>query len=186
MSYQKMTLDELKDDLIRGARNGYPVFLAGALYWLAMGALGLFLEGQTLALCYLFGVGGIFPLGLLFGKLLKADMISKNPLGALSGIVGGIQAFFLPIWIVIYMEHYELIPFAIGLLAGSHFLPYVWIYRSRTYLFLTLAMAAAAFFLGYVFDGLAFSVLPFVMVAIYLATAAGLAAESGRSLKQTP
>jgi hypothetical protein len=46
------------------------------------------------------------------------------------------------------------------------------------YLFLTLAMAAASFFLGYVFDGLAFSVLPFVMVAIYLATAAGLAAES--------
>jgi hypothetical protein len=181
MDYRSMTLDELRDDLIRGARNGYPVFLAGALYWLVMGALGLFIGGQTLALCYLFGVGGIFPLGLLLGKLLKADMISRNPLGALSGIIGGIQAFFLPMWIVIYIEHYELIPFAIGLLAGSHFLPYVWIYRSRTYLFLTLAMAAASFFLGYIFDGLAFTALPWALAVIYLATAAGLAAESRRA-----
>lgn len=115
---------------------------AGALYWLAMGVLGLIIEGKTLALCYLLGVGSIFPLGLLLGRLLKADLMSRNPLGALSGIVGGIQAFFLPLWIVIYIEHFELIPFAIGLLAGSHFLPYIWIYRSRTYLFLTLSMAA--------------------------------------------
>jgi len=184
MDYRSMTLETLKDDLIAGARNGYPVFIAGALYWLAMGALGLAIEGQTLALCYLFGVGGIFPLGILFGKLLKADLISKNPLGALSGIVGGIQAFFLPLWIVIYIEHYELLPMAIGLLAGSHFLPYAWIYRSRTYLFLTLAMAAASFFLGYVFDGLAFSALPWTLAAVYLATAAGLAAESRRAAKQ--
>jgi hypothetical protein len=181
MDYRSMTLDELKDDLIRGARNGYPVFIAGALYWLVMGTLGFFLEGRTLALCYLLGVGSIFPLGLLLGKLLKADLMSKNPLGALSGIVGGIQAFFLPLWIVIYVERHELIPFSIGLLAGSHFLPYIWIYRSRVYLFLTLAMAAASFFLGYVFDRLAFAALPFVMTAIYLVTAGGLAAESRRA-----
>jgi hypothetical protein len=186
MNYQKMTLDELKDDLIRDARNGYPIFIAGALYWLVTGILGLVIEGKTLALCYLLGVGGIFPLGILLSQWLKTNMLSKNPLGALSGIVGGIQAFFLPLWIVIYIEHYELIPMAIGLLAGSHFLPYVWIYRSRMYLFLTLAMAAASFFLGYIFDQLAFSVLPFVMVVIYLATSAGLAAESRRCLKQTP
>ncbi|AGA59161.1 MAG: hypothetical protein C6W55_16830 [Thermobacillus sp.] len=184
MDYQKMTLDELKDDLIRVARGGYPVFIAGALYWLAMGVLGLIIEGKTLALCYLLGVGSIFPLGLLLGRLLKADLMSRNPLGALSGIVGGIQAFFLPLWIVIYIEHFELIPFAIGLLAGSHFLPYIWIYRSRTYLFLTLSMAAASFFLGYIFDQLAFSVLPFVLTAIYLATAAGLAAESRQAAQQ--
>ena len=181
MHYRNMTLDELKDDLIRSARGGYPVFIAGALYWLLMGILGFFLEGQTLALCYLLGVGSIFPLGLLFGKLLKADMISRNPLGALSGIVGGIQAFFLPLWIVIYIERYELIPFAIGLLAGSHFLPYVWIYRSRTYLLLTLAMAAGSFILGYALDRFAFSVLPWALAVLYLATAAGLAAESRRT-----
>jgi hypothetical protein len=183
LDYRSMTLDELRDDLIRTARNGYPVFLSGALYWLVMGILGLFLEGRTLALCYLLGIGSIFPLGLLFGKLLKADMTSRNPLGALSGIVGGIQAFFLPLWIVIYIERHELIPMAIGLLAGSHFLPYIWIYRSRMYLFLTLAMAAVSFFLGYAFDGLAFSVLPYALAAVYLATAAGLAAESRRSAK---
>ena len=181
MDYRNMTLDELKDDLIRSARSGYPVFIAGALYWLAMGMFGLFFEGQTLSLIYLLGVGSIFPLGLLLGKLFKADLMSKNPLGALSGIVGGIQAFFIPLWIVIYMERHELIPFSIGLLAGSHFLPYVWIYRSRMYLFLTLAMAALSFFLGYVFDQLAFTALPFAMAAIYLSTAGGLAAESRRA-----
>lgn len=175
-----MTLEQLKNHLIQDAKKGYPIFIAGALYWLVMGILGFFLEGKMLALCYLLGAGSIFPLGILLSQMLKVNIFSKNPLGTLGGIVGGIQAFYLPLWIVIYMENYELIPMAIGLLAGSHFLPYVWIYKSKTYLLLTIAMAVISFCLGYVFIEMAFSLLPFLLTIAYLVTSFSLAAETRR------
>lgn len=182
MNYQSMTLEELKHHLICDAHKGYPVFFAGALYWFVMGILGLFIEGKTLALCYLLGSGSICPLGIWISRLLKVNFLSKNPLGTLGGIIGGIQAFYLPLWIVIYIEHYELIPMAIGLLGASHFLPYMWIYKSKTYFLLTVAMAFISFFFGYVFIGMAFSILPFLLVVIYLVTIIGLIIETRKHM----
>jgi hypothetical protein len=82
--------------------------------------------------------------------------------------VGGIQAFFLPVWIILYLEHYKLVPMAIGILAGSHFLPYAWMYNSKTYVFLPIAMTIASLVFGYVYMEYAFTVLPFSMMVIYL------------------
>lgn len=178
MNYQNLTLSQLKQDLIRDARKGYPIFIAGALYWFVMGILGFYLEGKTLALCYLLGTGSIFPLGIMISRLCKVNFLSKNPLGTLGGIIGGIQAFYLPLWIVIYMEHYEWIPMAIGLLGASHFLPYMWIYESKTYLFLSIAMALTSFVFGYVLIEMAFLLVPFLLTLAYLITVGSLIRET--------
>src|SRR5690625_7956751 len=99
-----------------------------------MGILSLFIDDhRLLALCYLIGSGSIFPLAIVLSKMLQVNMLSENPLGVLGGLIGGIQGFYLLIWIVIYVEHYELLPMTIGILGASHFLPYLWIYISKTY-----------------------------------------------------
>lgn len=178
MSYTNMTLSELKSDLIIEAKKGYPFFLAGGIYWLVMGFLGVTMEvNQQLALIYLIGTMSIFPMAIMIGRVLKVNILSKNPLGVLGGIIGGIQAFYLPVWIVIYMEHYELIPMVIGVLGASHFLPYLWIYESKTYLFLTISMAAIAFVFGYLFISQAFVLVPFLIAIIYFITVALLLIE---------
>ncbi|GIP37830.1 hypothetical protein J31TS4_11100 [Paenibacillus sp. J31TS4] len=182
MDYGKLTLEELRNDLIRTARKGYPIFLAGALFWLVMAVLSFFLEGKPLALCYVLGMGSIFPLGLLFSKALGVDFLSvRNPLSTLGGIIGGIQAFFLPVWIVTYIEQYELIPMMVGILGGSHFLPYAWIYRSRSYLFLTIATTLCSFVFGYVLAERAFLLVPATVCIVYLLTVAGLLYETRRT-----
>ncbi|MCJ8009380.1 DUF7010 family protein [Lederbergia wuyishanensis] len=178
MDYKNMTLEELKKDLIIDAQKGHPFFLAGAIYWLAMGVLGFFLEGQQLALFYLVGTGSIFPLAILLGNMQKVNILSKNPLGVLGGIIGGIQAFYIPIWIVIYMKEYQLLPMAIGVLAGSHFFPYLWIYKSRAYLFFTVALALVSFIFGYIIIDQAFLLLPFLLTALYLLMVAALKMET--------
>src|SRR5699024_4419385 len=106
--------------------------------------------------CYLVGLGSIFPLAILISRLLQANLFSKNPLGELGGITGGIQAFYLLIWIILYIENYHLLPVAIGVLGASHFLPYVWIYNSKTYGYFTFMMAAVSFVFGYIFIDQAF------------------------------
>ncbi|MBS4178573.1 DUF7010 family protein [Lederbergia citrea] len=179
MNYKNMTLDELKADLIVEAKKGYPFFLSGALYWLVMGILGLIMGvDQQLALVFLLGTGSIFPLAILIGNMLKVNILSKNPLGVLGGIIGGIQCFYLPVWIVIYMEHYELIPMVIGVLGASHFLPYLWIYQSKIYLFLTIIMAGISFVFGYIFIDQAFLLVPFSLALLYLITVIGLKFET--------
>lgn len=179
MEYQRMTLEQLKDDIIVDGKKGYPFFLAGTLYWLVMGILGMVMDvSQQLALFYVIGTSCIFPLAILIGKIVGSNLLTKNPLGVLGGIIGAIQAFYIPLWIVLYLEHYELVPLGIGLLGASHFLPYLWIYRSKSYLFLTIAMAVISLVFGYIFLDLAFIGLPFTLAALYLVTVIGLILET--------
>src|SRR5690625_5538346 len=101
MNYQNMTLEELKKDLIVDAKKGYPVLLAGALYWLVMGGLSFFIEDrQLLSLCDLIGSGSIFPLAIAISKMLLANILSQNQLGVLGGIVVVIRGFYILIWII--------------------------------------------------------------------------------------
>jgi hypothetical protein len=184
MNYANMNLNELRTDLIVNAHKGYPFFLSGACYWSAMGVL-YFIIGheQRLALFYLIGTGLIFPLAVLIGRLLHINLLSKNPLGVLSGIIGGLQAFYMPVWIIIYIEHYRLLPMMIGILVASHFVPYLWIYQSKIYAILTVSMAVISFLCGYLLIDYVFLSLPFLMALLYVLTAVGLRAETKTFLR---
>jgi hypothetical protein len=179
MDYKNMTIDELKNELIIDAKKGYPFFIAGTLYWIVMGYLNLLIDShQQLALYYIFGTGSIFPLAIIYSKILKVNILSKNPLGVMAGIIAGIQAFYIPVWVIIYIEQFELVPMVIGILGASHFLPYLWIYKSRSYAIFTISMALISFIFGYVIIGQAFSILPFLLAAIYLIMTIALIIES--------
>ena len=66
-----------------------------------MGFIGFIYESsQQLALFYLIGTFSIFPLAIALSKILKVNILSTNPLGVLGGIIGGIQAFYIPVWVV--------------------------------------------------------------------------------------
>jgi len=171
MDYQSMPLDKLKEDLTQDTLKGIPFLIAGSIYWFVMGILHFFIKDtQTLALIYLIGSGSIFPAAMLISKLIGANLVSKNPLGTLSGIIGGVQGFYILIWIVIYIELPNLLPLTIGILVGSHFLPYAWIYNSKAYQIFTMLTVLISFILGYVFKALAFTILPFALALIYLTT----------------
>ena len=179
MNYKNMTIDELRDELIVDGQKGYPFFLSGALYWIVMGFIGLIYESsQQLALFYLIGTFSIFPLAIAFSKILKVNILSTNPLAVLGGIIGGIQAFYIPVWVVIYIEQFELIPMSIGILGTSHFLPYLWIYRSKTYAVLTIAMALISFIFGYILIDQAFVLMPFLLFVVYPSTFISLKIET--------
>ena len=179
MNYKNMTIDELRDELIVDGQKGYPFFLSGALYWIVMGFIGFIYESsQQLALFYLIGTFSIFPLAIALSKILKVNILSTNPLAVLGGIIGGIQAFYIPVWVVIYIEQFELIPMSIGILGASHFLPYLWIYRSKTYAVLTIAMALISFIFGYILIDQAFVLMPFLLFVVYLLTFISLKIET--------
>jgi hypothetical protein len=84
-----------------------------------------------------------------------------------AGLIGGVQLFFAPLVIMIVLHQSDWIPFAIGVLTGAHFLPYVWIYDSKVYLFQTIATVFTASFFGIVFMELSFYIVPFALSIVY-------------------
>ncbi|WP_338472407.1 hypothetical protein R4Z10_06575 [Niallia sp. XMNu-256] len=162
------TLDLLQSNIIKEAKKGYPILLSGCIVFLIFAFLPTLFSMDTVYLIWIFGLSVIFPLGLLLSKLLKVNILTTgNPLGTLGGIIAAPQAFYIPVFIIVYMHMPSYLPFTIGLLGGSHFLPYMWIYRSKAYLFVTLGVCFSSLIIGGFFVDYAFIIVPLAISLIY-------------------
>ncbi|MGA8924366.1 MAG: hypothetical protein WB682_14605 [Candidatus Dormiibacterota bacterium] len=177
------TLAQLQVEIIKSAKRGYPILISGAAFFALIAALGRVIPLHTLGLAWIFGMMVIFPLGGALGSLLNARVITTgNPLGNLGGLVAGTQAFFIPVFIVIYQFVPQYLPLAVGLLGGAHFLPYAWIYRSRAYVFVTLGTCLSALVLGTAFVSVAYTVVPLGMAAVFAIAVFWIVSENRRDL----
>jgi hypothetical protein len=162
------TLAELHSDIISEAKKGFPILLSGAIVFFIFTFLPLFFSIKIVSLIWIFGLSAIFPFGILLSKLFKVNILSNdNSLGVLGGIVAAPQAFFIPVFIIVYMHIPEYLPFTIGLLGGSHFLPYMWIYKSKAYLFVTLSVCLSSLVIGGWFVDQAYTLVPIAISLSY-------------------
>jgi hypothetical protein len=162
------TLEELQKEIIFETRKGFPLLLSGVIVFLIFTLMPLFFPVEVVHLIWIFGLGAIFPIGILISKILGINLFtSNNPLGTLGGIVAAPQAFYIPVFIIVYMNIPEYLPFTIGLLAGSHFLPYMWIYKSKAYLFVTLGTCFSSLILGAFLVDQAFTLVPLAISIVY-------------------
>lgn len=162
------TLEDLQKEMIVEVKKGFPILLSGAVVFLLFTLMPLVLPIETVHLIWIFGLGAIFPIGMFISKILGINLnATGNPLGTLGGIVAAPQAFYIPVFIIVYMNIPKYLPFTIGLLAGSHFLPYIWIYKSKAYLFVTLGVCFSALILGGFFVDQAFTLVPLAISIVY-------------------
>jgi len=162
------TLAELQTEIIHSAKRGYPILIAAAGFFVVVAALSQVLPMRVLGLAWLFGMMIIFPSGVAIGYLLGVRVITTDsPLGTLGGLVSGVQATYIPVFIVIYQFVPDYLPLAVGLLGGGHFLPYAWIYRSRAYWFVTLGICLSALFFGIGFVSTAYVAVPLSMAVVF-------------------
>lgn len=179
----RLTLVQLQVEIIKSAKRGYPILISAAAFFAFMAALGRVIPLHTLGLAWIFGMMVIFPAGVALGSLLNTRVITTgNPLGTLGGLVAGMQAFFIPVFIVIYQFVPQYLPLAVGLLGGAHFLPYAWIYRSRAYVFVTLGTCLSALVLGTAFVSLAYTVVPLGMAMVFAIAVFWIVSENRRDL----
>lgn len=161
------TLIEYQNDVIAEAKRGFPILLVAAVYFYVIGSLSFFVDKKIIILIWVVGGAAIFPFGLLLARVFGINMLTKeNPFGILMGVVAGIQIFYIPILIMVYQMATSYIPFAVSLLVGAHFLPYFWMYRSQTYLFVSIATGLVSLLFGVIFIGEAFTGVPFLNTII--------------------
>ena len=130
-----------RDDLARRAQRGIGMPIAGGLYWLAVAwLLRTYPPGQALVYGF-FLTGAVFPVGWGLTRALGGDLMAKSPaLTPLGMQLNFLQLCFWPVLIVVWREAQPWTPYVMGVLFGSHFLPYSWFYRSRGYMTLTLLL----------------------------------------------
>ena len=82
------SLEEIQLNLINEAKKGYPILLSGCIVFLLFTFLPFFFPMKTVYLIWIFGLGVIFPFGILISKLLGVNILTTgNALGTLGGIV---------------------------------------------------------------------------------------------------
>lgn len=175
------TLVELQDHIIEVAQRGYPILVAGSAFFLVLAAIGATVPQRTLGLVWIFGMMVIFPTGVMLGALLRINVMTRdNPLGTLGGLVAAVQAFFIPVFIVVYQFTPQYLPLAVGLLGGAHFLPYSWIYRSRAYIFVSVGTGLASLVAGTVAVPSSYTLVPLAIALIFAGGVVWIRRENAR------
>lgn len=168
------TLSELRAEFGRSRFMAMPI--SGTIAWTVAGILGAILPSRTASFALFFCTGMIFPMGIVIGKLIGEDVLQKgNELDRLFGLsilMASLNwAIVVPFWMV---DHTSL-PLGVGVLAGLMWIPFSWMLQHWVGMFHAITrtvLIAAAWF---AFPRHRFTVIPAIIVVIYVVSIAVLA-----------
>jgi hypothetical protein len=154
-------------------RGGYPIPLAGATWWAFLGTMGYLMRshGQWILLAFVTS-GAIFPLALLFARLFKVDFLhDKTAVTDLLFPAFTSMLLFWPIAMSAFSTYPQIVPLILAIGMSIHWPVIGWMY-GRTAIFTTHAVVRAivCFVLWNWWPASRFTILPFAVCAIYLAT----------------
>jgi hypothetical protein len=157
--------DSLRNELSVKAKNGTDFILAASIIWMLIAFLWTldFSSYNKSVLTFIVG-GFMFPLALLFSKILKTNWKNKdNPLQPLGLWFNFAQLFYFPflIFILIKMPDYFIMVYAI--ITGGHFFPYSWLYKTNWYAIFAGLIVVGALVLGMVLPAEKMFLLPLCM-----------------------
>lgn len=164
-------------------RGGFPVLLAGATYWAGLAAAGYLLDLRYWFPIALFGSGAIFPLAMMYGAIFRNNfMKDRSPVTSVLLPAFVAMLLFWPMAIGALWTEQALFPLILAVGLSLHFPVIGWTYN-RTWLYMNHALlrAVAVFMVWWFLPDGRFTLLPLVVVAAYLITAAIVVVDSGRA-----
>ena len=151
---ENQVLNELKIEYAVKQKKGLPFIMASAVLWTIM--LITFLTDLDIAIKNIIAMccsALLMPVGMLFGKIIKVNIFSKeNPLGSLSIVAALNQLLYLPIvlWAMYDVPDKMIMVYAV--VVGAHFLTYYWIYFSPTYFYASIIIPIVSLIFGLYFS----------------------------------
>jgi hypothetical protein len=168
--------------LARVTRRGIGATIAGIFFWAAAVALttwsGLPVRTQGWALLCVAIL--VYPAGYLINRALGGDLLARgHPLGGIVRTLGATEGLGWAVTGVFVLQAPTLVPFAMAAMAGAHFLPFAWLYRSRAYAVLGAASVTGAALLQILLPDLAPRAIPASMVVGYALATIAVARQNG-------
>ena len=152
-----MSLDELRNDIIKNNKKGLPFIGASVVIWFMIAVVAMLNINIALKniLVFCCSTPMIF-IAWIIGKILGVDIFSKsNPLGSLGLLFTMNQLLYLLIVIWVFNAVPNKMIMVYAMVFGAHLLPYSWLYKSKAYqgfsiIIPILSIAIGSFFNGFV------------------------------------
>lgn len=114
----------------------------------------------------------LFPLALLFSKLLHIDFQNKeNPLTAMGILAAANQMLYILIAMWVYRSVPDKMVMVYAMIFGAHFLPYGWLYQSKVYYGFAIVIPIAVLAVGLQYPA---AVVAFMMTGVQIVLSACL------------
>ncbi len=145
-----MNLDQLRLDCALKQKKGLHFIIASVFIWTAITAVNFtslpVLTKNLMTFCF---TAPLMPLAYLISKIIKVDFSNKgNPLTRL-GILFSLNQL---IYILIVMWVYPTVPdkmvMILAMVFGAHLLPFGWLYKSKSYIVLSIIIPVVALTIG--------------------------------------
>lgn len=192
-----MTLAELNASLKTArlqayaeARGGWPVPLAGALYWAVLAWLGTRMAPEDWSVTAAIFSGAIFPVAVALAALFRNPFMKvKVPDQGVVFMAMGAMLLFWPGAIAAMWTSNALAPLLIAIGMSGHWPVFGWSYgRPAPFIAHAVIRAVAVFAIWLLLPEDRFTLLPAAVAGVYLVTVLALYVDSGqvaRKLKST-
>lgn len=147
--------------------------ISGAIIWLVLGILGLFIAPEQMVLITYIATGSIFYLALVVAKFTGEDLLAKkgapkNPFDTLffATVVMSLMGFSL-VFILAQLD-YRTVPVSIGIISGLMWLPLSWIIQHKLGVIHTLVRTVTITLVWFLSPENTFVLVPFIIVATYI------------------
>jgi hypothetical protein len=158
-------LNELRRDCARQQKKGLHFILASVFIWAAIMVVHLTdLPIETKNILTFCVACPLMPLAWAISKLIHIDFQGKsNPLTSLGLIFSVNQILYILIAMWVFAAVPEKMLMVYSMIFGAHLMPYSWLYQSRSYMMMSIAVPILALVLGLLFQP---SVLAGVMFCV--------------------
>lgn len=148
--------------------------LAGTIVWILIGISGAVLPTNQTILITFIGTGSIVYLGMLISKLTGENFIDKrkpkNTFDTLFLLSVGMSVLVYSIAIPFFLVDNSSLPLTVGILTGLMWMPFSWIIQHWIGVFHSVVRTVSIVALWYLFPTQRFTLIPLVIVAIYVVT----------------
>ncbi|ACA45169.1 hypothetical protein FDC22_12850 [Clostridium botulinum] len=158
-----MNLEELRLDCSIKQKKGLHFILASIIIWCAVWVIHLtslpILIKNLFTFCC---TAPLMPLAYMISKAIKVDFTNKeNPLTNLGVLFSLNQMLYLLIAMWIYQEVPEKMLMVLAMIFGAHLMPYGWLYKSKTYISMSVFIPIVVLIIGLNFK-------PYIIAAIMI------------------
>jgi hypothetical protein len=142
-------LDDIRQQGILASLAGFPFLLVMGLAWIVGGVLSYWVPADIRPWIYPFFGGAAMPIAIALERRLGyIPAPNPDPLLPLTLQLLFVQIVAFPAIFLVWDSKPHLTPVAFAAVVGAHFLPFQWIYCTKVYLALGIAVAVGPFLMA--------------------------------------
>lgn len=162
-------------------RGGYPIPMAGTVYWAGLGVLGYYVDEAMWTFWAFVASGSIFPMALALAAIFRNPfMKDRNAVSSVLFPAFVSMFLFWPMAVAAWWTNVQLVPLILAIGMSIHWPVIGWSY-ARTGLFTahSVGRAVIVFLVWQFLPDLRFTGLPFAVAVIYALTVFAILIDSG-------